>query len=1324
MTATSNAQRFLRVPLRLQAMCLDDGDDDAAKDRRRVVRAMADYRRLPFRAGGVDYDDNPNLSEHILAPPFSRDLPLLPGIHLHWLLPDALARGEHEAQGTRFPHVPNRWLILRSGGGQPERQWVVESDYLYPEGWGDEIESEGEAPVNVMAVPDPAPGEGYRYRFLGRALPLAEWRTEHAKPENDYLAALTAVGPETEVAVLDPVRATFASFYPNCRTVFGFRDEDFPTRTPPAGLRYDVIGWYGDPPRDCLAPLLAAADTPAKLKALLEEKLEWTLAAAEPGEALPQATLFHARLTFAPGARAARDVVRDLPPPALAVGQTETEALAAYLAYLHAPESNEESLAKRRLIEDQLEALQLADRLEGHRLDLDAILYEARHERGFASHAAGVRWAVQPETEGAGDLFARLRRAPARAARAQPPEWAGLLEALNTLQDEHQRALDELEHLRQRMYVRWHALVNAREVVGVNFFEGYVVPVRRRRTSLGQLALEQDEATGGFRARVEPVVHRIVSRLSSYYADYVASLNAGAPFDLDESGDDYWVWPVEFPNCIDEAFKLSADHTVVVLQRDEAWEIHDRGVVYPVRADAEGLLLEIPPPSSSIARRLAAALEALQSAVLAYNATEAGAAAPFAVRTLPAAPYYEPADPVLLITGEAAAGAIWKGGADDDLLPCDRVDAALDLAALPDATVAALQAYLAGLGEDEGNVWAEPPWNPFLMHWSFHVASCGRDENGDYDPELVRAHYKLDTQAVDHALLPGQEDSFSSMVSSYTGVSLLTPSAGLEVRERLVHYLDHGVLQVYYEEHDVPDDERGKGYLEQHFAEIKAWYLGQTTPAPGIEDPVFTALWAYEELERAPCLAQSLGNFNKVLLLREPTMQLGIALPTARDDSEDLFYTDTARDAMGRSIQRRPLAFDRFNPLRAGAMSITGLTLVDTFGQAKDVVDLESSGDAKVITTTDQTPSEGLLYHVLLTPRLSQPARLRFEWLPAEPLEGARQRTSEHPDTNPVCGFLLVNTLDGALAVYDKEGRALGALDRGNTWRTAPESGGRVRMDARGDFQLPNAHLDRVVKHVRAQGPDFLRLFLSAQRTALDTIDPEANAANPGRALLVARPVAVVRAAFALELQGPPAFDPSAVADVTGEGTTTTRGLEQVKIPVRLGEFAQLDDGLVGYFLEQDDGSYAEGVFYSPQLRAIGHDKIHTYADGSLHIERTPDGPEQRVTMLLDPGGQVHATTGVLPSSQLRLAPAHYREALDAMEVSFLTAPLLTDQGALRLEVPRQPGHVWSWVTQEAGGDWAETSALAPPNARAAFAAPQELREGWLMLRRTEGSGG
>ncbi|WP_224371854.1 hypothetical protein [Hyalangium versicolor] len=1294
MTSTNG---FLRVPLRLQALCL------GAKQN--VVRAMADYRLLPAETSGKRQLRSPNLSDRILTPPFTQDQELPPGIHLHWLMPDALTQGEQDGDFTRFPYVPNRWLILRSGGGQPEKQWVVESDYLYPAGDGD-FGSEAEAPVNVQVLPDPAPASGYRYRFLGRALSLEDWRKAQSDSGREYLPALTCVGQETAVRVLDPVRASFASFYPNCRTVFGLHDGDsaLHTGTPPAGLRYDVLGWYSDVQRDCLTALLTEATTPEALQALLEERFEWGWTASS----LPRATLFHARLSFGAGSRS----LRTLSKPLLAVGTTETEALAAHLAHTHSPQSPE----SRRTIEEQLETLQLADRLEGHTLDIDDRLQEARHERGFASVQGGLRWAIQPQSDTTTDVFAQFRRSKPRARRTPPPAWTTLLDALNSLQEEYQRATDTLEDLRQRLYFRWWELLPSKGA-NTNFYKSYVVPVRHQLTSMGQLSLEQDSQTGEWRILPQPSRFEVVSRQHTWLSDYLRIINTPGVSLTSKTGrpTPYETWGIEFENCC--GFVLQSNHTVTIKQQDQSWEIKYQDVTYPVRAEDSGLFLEIPPAATSLAVRLAAALDAAQSAVRAYNATEEGAVAPYVLRPEPEAPYFTPAEPVVLLTGEAAAADLWREETED-LLPCEQAALTLDLGTLPAATLTALTGYLNGLGPEAGRTWTQPPWNPFLMHWNAHVAPCGRADNGDFNSELLLKHYQLDLKAVDQRLKPGEESAISDTDDTYQGISLLSPSAGPQVGQRILRWLESSLLPDYYEAKKIPEEQQVEGYLEAHFDEVHAWF-SEKNPNADVKDPIFTSLWSYAKLQQTPCLAQSLGNLNEALLLRESTLQLKVSDPTALANSVHYYITETVRDALGDSMQRRPLFLDRFNPLRAGALTLNGLWLVDTFGQAQEVIPLDKPDSVAVVTTTDQTPPSAL-HHVLLPPRLVQPARLRFEWLPAT--EGNGQRSNEQPGTNPICGFVLVNNLEGSLEVYDAQGKALGEVDRGKIWRTAPETGTAVRMDARSRPQLSNPHLQRVVDHVLDQDADFLERFLSTQRTALETIDPEAFAENPSRALLVSRPMAVVRASMRLELQGPAAFDPTAMQE---GGGVTDRGLSQLQIPVRLGEYQQLDDGLVGFWLETDEGAYADdGIFYSPQLKGREHPRLRTYKDGetALRFTEKPLGPERRMTMLLDPRGQVHATTGVLPSPQLRLHPEHYSRALGEMEVNFLTAPFLSDQGALRLPVPEEPGYLWSWVAQDDQGQWSQTTKLSPPNPRASFSAPQELREGWLILRKDKSS--
>jgi hypothetical protein len=119
----------LLVPIHLDALYLRTDTS--------VMEEMTDYSKLPYRdqKSNVKNNDKAYISSSVLSPPFENlNLRLKAGIHLHWAMPDALTNGIAKADGITFPLVPNRWLIMRSGGNKNPQQWVVESDYLYRDG--------------------------------------------------------------------------------------------------------------------------------------------------------------------------------------------------------------------------------------------------------------------------------------------------------------------------------------------------------------------------------------------------------------------------------------------------------------------------------------------------------------------------------------------------------------------------------------------------------------------------------------------------------------------------------------------------------------------------------------------------------------------------------------------------------------------------------------------------------------------------------------------------------------------------------------------------------------------------------------------------------------------------------------------------------------------------------------------------------------------------------------------------------------------------------------------------------------------------------------
>src|SRR6187431_3532620 len=177
MAGESTTPNILLVPMHLDALCLSSPT--------RVREALAQYTRLPFTYKKADgnyghSNDRANISENILSQPFSPTFQeLAPGIHLHWALPDTLTRStESDLSGRhRFPIVPNRWLVRRLRGDSVERQWVVESDYLYPD-LTVHLPPQEQPVAAIIPFPRTRLEEGpYQpFRHIGRAVQVNDWQ--------------------------------------------------------------------------------------------------------------------------------------------------------------------------------------------------------------------------------------------------------------------------------------------------------------------------------------------------------------------------------------------------------------------------------------------------------------------------------------------------------------------------------------------------------------------------------------------------------------------------------------------------------------------------------------------------------------------------------------------------------------------------------------------------------------------------------------------------------------------------------------------------------------------------------------------------------------------------------------------------------------------------------------------------------------------------------------------------------------------------------------------------------------------------------------------
>ena len=295
-------------------------------------------------------------------------------------------------------------------------------------------------------------------------------------------------------------------------------------------------------------------------------------------------------------------------------------------------------------------------------------------------------------------------------------------------------------------------------------------------------------------------------------------------------------------------------------------------------------------------------------------------------------------------------------------------------------------------------------------------------------------------------------------------------------------------------------------------------------------------LAALIKLPALPMLAQSLSGFNEALVMRRQTLQVPVSDPLAIKISRILsqFSNVTVANAVQDRNRTAPLPHNAYNPFRAGFMQLTRARLVDAFGQFRDI-------DVSKVMAAESMRAPGGSTAIVLPPRLSQPSRLLFRWLSAD---DDQVEMNTHPATTPICGWVLFNHVDDALMIYDAAGVPLASLNvRGALCRGAPGSQASFTRPCSEIFEHANPHLRDFVASITGREP--LAELLSAIDRSVTTIDPANSKQDTGLSVLIGRPLAIVRASLSLDLAGLPALDQSwasfasAVAATSGPAPVT-----------------------------------------------------------------------------------------------------------------------------------------------------------------------------------------
>ncbi|WP_223422659.1 hypothetical protein [Tateyamaria pelophila] len=1171
------------------------------------------------------------------------------GVHLHWLLPQAFGHGvpSKEHGGLDYPHIPNRWLVRRIRYKRGTDEHPESNEVKDTASWiiqSDFLHEMNQDKVASGAVPFLNENSDKLFASVGQATPLQDWTDAPA----NYRLELKALGSGT---------ADFPSSYPLCKSVLGFHDPD-----PACGaegdwdVSYVVSGWCSDATKDLLYGV--TEDDLAKRLAELEFKISET--GAKLG--LMNRVLCHGAAT-----RVKWNVdhlhvpLSEVPcsDATVFVGNTSGEALATMLApKMHVDGATSADL-ERILTAFHYDMLGSDQNLQ----DVDAEL----HRRRFTDQASEDRFSIDAKRTVIPDqgvsASAPMTAEPPRPVQVLPKKTATDLRALNTQAKAHARAQRNLARTRQTLFtawMRWATNYNHKVASDPDLAEA----VAAARKAVGVAAKAADDV----RTAVDAQETALKTQLKNTLPDLELSRSTGTPFHhpadpaILVTGKNFEARNVY--NQYLQVNELLCRHAGEVIDGIEgvppsvasAVEVSTR-FLFPLDD-----LTPLPPLAGApYADLLNGVLrETLLLDVVDPRARDAmpPIVSAIAKRMFALSNIQNPSDAGVnaLSTGIMR---LLEGG---DRLP--NPDLKLRFAALTDTAPAIVPDSL-GLRRWTGN-----PWRPLYLVWEVDwnpQAGLG----GDAPIPGNWSSWELNDSGNDFEI--PKDLAVEATPYTYKSYTMLAPNAAFVLRRRL-----------------------------EKLVETKA------------NDKLSQII---SDLDSMPVVAQSLGGFQEALGQLMQGLQLppinpeylNANLPSTLPkldpvaDRIDGFEALDPQNMYAPALDRDGTPLHPFQPMRAGKMTIRQLSVVDSFGQTRVLID-PTRATARVVpsfglpTPEDDTPG------VVLPPRYLQPARINFEWRSAE---------DDDPVGTPLCGWIFSNHLDQSLMICDAKGTLLGALQRIIRAAGAGGSGQMREQSNTGFFWVPvpgtdttaeaieNMELHRFVKRVLGfngdEARDFLTSIAAAQAEADITVEHD-----PRLSILVGRPLALVRSLLGIELNGDP------YRDVAGTDDAATRDIAAVQFPTRLGGSSDTAGGLSGFMLEDDDTYY-------PRFGLSGQSFDGFQYGKEIPLDAKTSVP---VTLLMDPHAAVHVRSGILPRRSLNL-PEDVTAGLSSIrDVFFQSAPILGPPGAPRLPNPSDDYGNWSWAARPQVTRWLEYPEITDPGDRGGFGTdPQQLQEGWLKLK-------
>jgi hypothetical protein len=1244
--------QHLLVPIKVQALVIDDivirksgvlqtGPNKYAANSGRWSPQLYDYQPLltllrapgprPFYGAKRDFQGHPT-DQLVLDPSTNKEA--LPqdkdrGIYLHWVLPAGL-RHAYTPGLMDFPALPDHWLIVRFARRDSTlttRAWFIDGGIVNQS-----------SPTNLVF-----PGaDKFVTKNVGKVVSLEEFATANFSGER---TTITAIGNDSTGS------PTFTAFIAENRNIFSWHDKLEDLRTPAIDTRttltYSVLGWYRDPQNEPLsspaAKIIERRDATNKLLGWLIDPPGWSIDAtsAAPVVLLKRRSVFHGMVAHInywseethkgtmlgyPGSPLVGGTLgKSKPSFKVGVGNNAEDALVSLVSSEYSGEQQPSSLEKEQ--PNLWKALEAVIYREAETL-VKSWSVASRdmtvHQNWFATHEAGKTWYIRPKTDKEAVFPADANKTAAETAIQPTPEQLAKLKELNQAQAEADTASRDLAALQQELYARWWKLVNKSKQFRVPFkteqqeCETLVKDVTALRNKLSGLV-----------NRLGPLPDELKSKLPK--DELELKYDAAPRFWL--PGDPVIVvkncgsrrkhqFPRQLPCRLPEQIVSTAK---VAVQNGPPNTFSSATGVADIATAAQRHLPACPPILNTLLNEASIAEQAIRN---------------LAEKTLPDKKAFDDEQGWSRWTEQLVHDLTWDG--DMNSIPHDRITfepEALNIR--PHRLV---------------DLWVKQPWSPLFLDWQITWFPTTQSSTAEQPFGPVWNFAEADFVPSDRRSIPQQ---------GYTvrGRSLLSPIEDRIFKEPV---------------------ETLRKLLQSRSNDAQQ---KDTTFPPAVIEVLkrYEVVWS-ETLRQLPLgglMGQALTGFHQALLRRDitlPRITPDPARPWFRSgnlENDVRTQLDVPNDTgvtgerlSPPTLPSQTTAVVPFSLIRAGALRIDELWLVDDFGQFADLLGLTAAGSI----STGQVFHPRMRWHddpkvFAMPPRVLQPVRLNFRFT------AATESSNSELALSSICGWIFYNPLDQALVLCDRKGELMGHLaivkdQRGLRINWEAGAGG-VAITSVNNPTL-KAFAESLVETTPSPRPRLLEL-LNLIDNALERIRPAATSRDT---ILVGRPLALVSASVGLELFGKAWSDPQ-VAPVERPGSGDPK-LDALRVRVDLGYARSVEDGLIGYFKEGAYNRIVAPILSDKELsnKVKASDYV---ADPKVEGLRVGFGAPERLTLLMDPWGSVQAACGLVPAKTITLAHAELNKTVARMEASFRVGPVLVPADKLALPTPTGNKGIWNF---------------------------------------------